>query len=993
VDGFSRAEFELALDAGRAGTFRADPATGAIRWSRSLAAIIGIEPGEAPLSLEATRAFVHPDDRTRLDEAMRRALQTGAPQAVEIRAVRPDGGIRWFAVRGRLLQGDGSSAPTLVGVVRDVGDERALLGDRALLDAIFAVAPVGLALFDTELRYVRVNPALADMNGVGAEEHLGRLPSEVLPAGGAEVERLLRSVLDTGERPSELRVDAETDAEPGARRSFAVDLFPLASGGGAVTGVGSLVREITDAVRAQAARDQALARARLLTQVGDALDASLDYDRTLRAVADLAVRSIAEWCSIDLPDGAGGVRNVAVAHVDRERVTWARRLGQRYPPDPEAATGVPNVLRTGRPELYPEIPRELLVAGARDAEHLEIILALDMRSAMCVPLRARGRTLGALTLIRTGDAPAYTEEDLTFAGEIAARAALAVDNARLYREAGERRDLYEALLDAQSELGEAVALIEDGRIVFANAATERLLGRPAAELLALGSVFEILPPEHHVEVGERLARVAREGEAGPRFELDVLRADGTRVPVELGARALAGAEGLRLVVIARDITERRLQDAERERLLAVEQAARRASEAAHARVRLVSDVSGALERSFASDAGVQDVAELLVGPLADACAIDVADAQGVLRRVAAHAGDGRRGDELWALAREHAPRAGSDHPLAEVLRSSRAKALQAAPGGDPGARLSRALGEHGLVVPLVARGRALGTLALGWEAGAEPPGLEDRSLVEALAQRVALAVDNAEQYRERAYVARMLQASLLPRSLPTIDGADLAAQYVAGGEGVEVGGDFYDVFDLAPGAWALVIGDVCGKGAEAAAVTALARYTLRALADPDVPPAATLQRLNAELLRQSVDQRFLSAVFGNLVLGDGGRARVALATGGHPGPIVLRRDGGAEALGLAGTLLGVESGIEPGEVVVELGPGDGLVLYTDGITEADRNRPLPPARLAEELAPLHADSAAGVARHVVALAEQRAPDRLLDDLAVLVLRTAADTRA
>ena len=668
MDGFSRAEFELALDAGRAGTFRADPATGAVRWSRSLAALMGMDPASAPATLDAARALVHPADRGRMDEALRRTLQTGAPHELEIRAIRPDGSARWFAVRGRLLQDGGSSGPLLVGIVRDVEDERALHEDRALLDAIFAVAPVGLALFDTDLRYVRVNPALAGMNGVAAEEHLGRLPSEVLPAGGAEVERLVRFVLDTGERPSELRVDAETDAEPGAQRTFAVDLFPLGAPGGMAAGVGALVRETTDAVRSQAAREEGLARARLLAEVGDALDASLDYDRTLRAVADLAVRSIAEWCSIDLPDGQGGVRNVAVAHVDPERVAWAQRLSERYPPDPEAPTGVPNVLRTGQPELYSEIPRELLLAGAQDAEHLEIILALDIRSAMCVPLRARGRTLGALTLIRTGDTPPYTEDDLAVAGEIAARAAMAVDNARLYREAGERRDLYEALLHAQSELGEAFALLEDERIVFANAATERLLGRSTGELLALPSVFDILPPEHHVEVGERLARAAREGEGGPRFELDVLRADGSRVPIELGAKALPDPEPLRLVVIARDITERRLQEAERERLLTVEQAARRASEAAHARVRLVSDVSEALERSFASDAGVQDVAELVVGPLADACVIDVADAQGTLRRVAAHAADGRRaGGAVGAGARARA--AGELRPPARPGRT------------------------------------------------------------------------------------------------------------------------------------------------------------------------------------------------------------------------------------------------------------------------------------------------------------------------------------
>jgi PAS domain S-box-containing protein len=988
VDGPSRAELELALDAGRAGTFRIDPASGAVRWSQSLASLMGLDADRAPAVLDSALELVHERDRERVGEALERAFETGTLDDLELRAIRADGTIRWFAIRGRIEHDASHRAPVLIGVARDVDEEHSLQGDRAVLDGLFAVAPVGLALLDTDLRYVRVNPALAAMNGVPPGEHLGRRPGDVLGSGGAEVERLLRHVLETGERPSELRLDMATDGHPAAPHSFAASVFPLADEDGRIVAVGALVREITEAVRAQAGHDRVLSQTRLLAQVSEALDASLDYDRTLAAVADLAVHSIADWCSIDLPGGRGGLRNVAVAHVDPERVEWARRLGERYPPDPDAPGGAPNVLRTGRPELYAELPEKMLRDAARDAEHLQIILELDMTSAMCVPLRARGRTLGALTLVRTGSAPRYTEEDLVFAGEVASRAALAVDNARLYREAGEQRDLYEALLRTQSELGEAFALIEDERIVFANAATERMLGRSAEEIQALGSFYEILPPERHAEMRERMSRIAGQGDGGPRFELEVLRADGTRVPVELGAKALPDDGRLRLVVIARDITERRVQEAERERFLHTEQAARRASEAAHARVRLLADVSGVLEGSFATERSVQDAAELVVGPVAGACAIDVVDAQGALRRVAVHATDPQRAAELWALAREHVPRAGSDHPLRRAMRDSRAMTLDAAPGDDPGARLGRALGAHGLVVPLVARGRALGALALGWDAEAGPPGVEERSLIEVLAQRVALALDNAEQYRQRAYVARMLQASLLPTSLPTIAGAELAAQYVAGGEGMEVGGDFYDVFDLAPDAWAVTIGDVCGKGAEAAAVTALARYTMRALATPTVPPAATLRRLNAELLRQAGDPRFLSAVLGHLVLGREGHARLTLASGGHPSPIVLRHDGGAHALELRGMLLGVEDGAEPGQAVVDLGPGDAVVLYTDGITEADRLRPLLPAALAEELAPLHDEVAASIARHVVRLADERAGGSLRDDVAVLVVRTA-----
>jgi hypothetical protein len=277
-----------------------------------------------------------------------------------------------------------------------------------------------------------------------------------------------------------------------------------------------------------------------------------------------------------------------------------------------------------------------------------------------------------------------------------------------------------------------------------------------------------------------------------------------------------------------------------------------------------------------------------------------------------------------------------------------------------------------VIVPLVARGRSLGTLSLGWpEPGRRPP-REEWSLIEALAQRIALAVDNAEQYRERAQIARTLQASLLPRSLPLMAGAEVAAKYVAAGEGIDVGGDFYDVFDVAPGVWSLVIGDVC-KGAEAAAVTALARYTLRALAAPDHHPAATLARLNGELLRQARDPRFLSAALCRLTLPPEGAARLQLACGGHPAPVVLRAGGGARALTCGGSLLGVQPGAVAGEAEVELGPGDAIVLYTDGITEADRRRPLTPEGLADALATLAGAEAATVAAAVIAMAEQRRP--------------------
>ena len=192
--------------------------------------------------------------------------------------------------------------------------------------------------------------------------------------------------------------------------------------------------------------------------------------------------------------------------------------------------------------------------------------------------------------------------------------------------------------------------------------------------------------------------------------------------------------------------------------------------------------------------------------------------------------------------------------------------------GDAGAGF--VLGRSATLVPLVAHGRNVGVLSLGWRDVGRRPARDEWSLIEALAQRIALAVDGALNYRERAHVAQTLQASLLPAALPDIPGATVAAQYVASGEGMDVGGDFYDVFGLDDGSWILVIGDVLGKGAEAAAVTALARYTVRAVAGRSPSPAATLAALNDEMLRQrNPDRRFVTAVLARLEPhADGGAA-------------------------------------------------------------------------------------------------------------------------
>ena len=198
----------------------------------------------------------------------------------------------------------------------------------------------------------------------------------------------------------------------------------------------------------RARRDAEAARELLdfLARAGEVLADSLDQNTTLRRVADLAVPRIADWCGVDLLED-GRIENVAVAHVDPAKVELAHEFRRRYPPPLDDPTGLPNVLRTGQSELYPHVDDEMLSQAARDDEHLEMIRALSLRSVMIVALRARGRTLGAVTFVSAESGRHYDESDLAFAEELARRAALAIDNARLYRhEQGVAESLQNSLL-------------------------------------------------------------------------------------------------------------------------------------------------------------------------------------------------------------------------------------------------------------------------------------------------------------------------------------------------------------------------------------------------------------------------------------------------------------------------------------------------------------------------------------------------------------------
>ncbi|HEX5618023.1 MAG TPA: SpoIIE family protein phosphatase [Solirubrobacteraceae bacterium] len=290
-----------------------------------------------------------------------------------------------------------------------------------------------------------------------------------------------------------------------------------------------------------------------------------------------------------------------------------------------------------------------------------------------------------------------------------------------------------------------------------------------------------------------------------------------------------------------------------------------------------------------------------------------------------------------------------------------------------------------LAARLVARGGELGMIELVDRHEREFTARDD-SILTQLAQLASVAISNAQLYERERTIAQTLQRSLRPGALPAIAGLSAAVRFRPAGEGVELGGDFYDLYEAGGGAYAVLIGDVQGKGPDAAAVTALARHTLRAGAAYEASPSGVLALLHKALREQRSDGRFCTVAHAHLRLGEG-RMSVDLACGGHPLPLVVHPDGRVEPVGRLGTLLGTD--IEPQlfDVTVELAAGDVLLLYTDGVTEVRRRRRevFGHAELTALLAGCGGLPPNAVADRVEAAVLAASEGRLRDDMAILAL--------
>jgi GAF domain-containing protein len=332
----------------------------------------------------------------------------------------------------------------------------------------------------------------------------------------------------------------------------------------------------------------------------------------------------------------------------------------------------------------------------------------------------------------------------------------------------------------------------------------------------------------------------------------------------------------------------------------------------------------------------------------------------------------------------------ADLCVIDLLDESGAVASSVAASADPSLAATLEQRRAALALPMVARGRTQGVMSLWHRAGEAHYDGGLLAVLEDLTGRAAMALDNARLYAERVQVARTLRRSLMPAVLPVVPGLELASYFRPMSAGEEVGGDFYDVFGDRDGCW-LVVGDVCGKGAEAAALTGFLRHTIAAYAREGSRPAQVLEQVNRAMIDQDFDGRFATAIVAHLRFA-GGSAQLRLARAGHPAALLARADGQAGELGVGGTLLGIFPDPAIAEVATTLAPGDALTLYTDGLTEAHAPRRI--VTVEEMIDRLRDAPPAGAQGAIDALLELIDLERrVADDIAILSVRVAGSASA
>ena len=429
--------------------------------------------------------------------------------------------------------------------------------------AVLSRVRVGKAQADPASgRLVCVNPTLCEITGYSEEELLNMTLAEITHAEDRQknfegFQRTARGEV------SEYEAEERYVRKNGRVIRVAVNTTIVRDEAGQPLRMVATILDITSLMQAENGL-------RFLAEAGEVLSSSLNYGATLASVARLSVPRLADWCAVDIVAEDGFVRRLAVAHQDPNKVAWAHELQRRYPPDSDALRGVSGVLRTGQAEFYSEITEEMLTTVAYNEEHLELLREIGFSSVIIVPMATHGRVLGTITLVSAESGRRYEEADLGLAEELARRAALAVDNARLYEEMHGAKDELEVILSSVAD--GITAQDSNGRLVYANEAAARICGYPTAQEMLRAppqemlQMFEITDEYGRPVPFEELpGRLALQGERSPEKLLRFRKAaTGEERWAVIKAKPIFDDRGrVRLAInVFRDITERKQAEEE-----------------------------------------------------------------------------------------------------------------------------------------------------------------------------------------------------------------------------------------------------------------------------------------------------------------------------------------------------------------------------------------------------------------------------------------------
>lgn len=535
------------------------------------------------------------------------------------------------------------------------------------------------------------------------------------------------------------------------------------------------------------------------------------------------------------------------------------------------------------------------------------------------------------------------------------------------------------LLDS---LADAVVVADTtGTIVFVNRSAENLL-RAARDTLIGSSLGAIVPERLRSQHDRGFARFVRTRErrilGGPPLRLPVLCADGTEVEIDLALSSHAVGEEVVFVAALRDLSD--VLELERQRAIARYLSASR---------EITSRLALGVEAASVEEAAPILLEALGAGVRWDGGAVWVPRPSGLVAIAAWSADDddiGRRMSEGFTFGR------GEGLPGA-VYAAGDAEWIETV--GDDHRFLRRPQAEvvgvtSCFAFPLIVAGDVVGVVEM-YSRSSQPPEPELLAVLQAAGIEIGRYIERAQSRRHLIEMAEALQASLLPPHPPAVPGLDIAVRYRAAAGLGQVGGDFFDVFPLPDGEWVVLIGDVSGRGPRAAALTALARYTLRAASVGAASPSAALRILN-DVVRQELaaapedDERFLTVAYLTIAPAEEG-LRVTVACGGHPLPIARRADGSVEDVPCDGELIGAFDAHESTDRSLELRHGDVIVLVTDGVLEARRNGDEFGDDRLHEVVRVHGG---GTATHLADAIEAAVLDHLggsgQDDVAIVVLR-------